>query len=111
MVKENYTCIRCSYNTKLKPNMYRHFYFNKKCPATNKDIDLTDDVKQYILNNRIYKNYKPNKNPIIKTIKTSDIKLDVSTDYKNKESNISVDNNISLQGSFVDIIIKKNDNQ
>lgn len=58
MVKENYTCPRCDYKTKLKSNMHRHLYLIKLCPATNKDIDFNDDVKQYILDNRTYKNYK-----------------------------------------------------
>jgi hypothetical protein len=36
--------------------MYLHFYNVKKtCCATYSDIELTDEVKQYILDNRIYK--------------------------------------------------------
>ena len=56
MVKDNYTCIRCNYNTKLRSNMSRHLNLLKKnCPATNNDIELTDEIKNYILENRIYK--------------------------------------------------------
>jgi len=55
MVKDNYCCPRCRYNTKLKANMYRHLYtLKKKCPTINNDIELTDDIKIYIIENRIY---------------------------------------------------------
>ena len=53
--KKNYTCIRCGYETNLKPNMQRHLYQTKKqCPQTNHLIELTDEIKQHILVNRIY---------------------------------------------------------
>jgi len=43
------------YDTMQKTGMSRHFYKKKKtCPATRKDIELTDEVKEYVLNNRLY---------------------------------------------------------
>lgn len=55
VVKQPYTCPRCSLQTKLKGNMERHLYkLQKMCPATHQDIELTDEIKQYILNNRVY---------------------------------------------------------
>lgn len=51
-----YSCARCNYVTSNKTDMYKHLYTLKKiCPATENDIELTDEIKQYILNNRIFK--------------------------------------------------------
>ena len=55
MIKDNYLCIRCGFNTKIKNDIRRHFYNLKKiCPAIKNNIELTDEIKEYILNNRIY---------------------------------------------------------
>jgi hypothetical protein len=38
-----------------KTNLRKHFFKKEKpCPALQNDIELTDDVKEYILNNRTY---------------------------------------------------------
>lgn len=53
--KHPYTCPRCGYVAKQKSHMNKHLYELKKpCPATHQDIELTDEIKQYILNNRVY---------------------------------------------------------
>lgn len=53
---ELYRCIRCNYSTERKSNMYYHLYKIKKpCPATENIIHLTDEIKQHIMDNRIYK--------------------------------------------------------
>jgi len=53
--REPYTCPRCGYSTSHKTNIKNHFYNTKSvCPATKAVIDLTDNVKQHILDNRIY---------------------------------------------------------
>lgn len=50
-----YTCPRCDYSTKKKGDMHKHLFVLKKvCPATHQDIELTQEIKEYILNNRIY---------------------------------------------------------
>ena len=55
-IKKPYTCICCGYKTSHKPSMYNHFYKKTKhCPKLINDIELTDEIKQYILHNRIYK--------------------------------------------------------
>lgn len=55
MKKEPYTCNRCGYITSRKENMSRHLYELKKtCPAIKNVIELTDEIKQHILDNRIY---------------------------------------------------------
>jgi hypothetical protein len=52
-----YTCFRCEYKTKEKYRMKDHLYKRiKPCPAKSllKDIELTDEIKDYILINRVY---------------------------------------------------------
>jgi hypothetical protein len=54
--KDPYCCIRCGYTTPQKQDMRKHFKNLKKiCPATINDIELTEEVKNYILDNRIYR--------------------------------------------------------
>lgn len=55
MKKEPYICIRCGYTTIQKSHIFHHLFKNKKpCPATKNVIELTDEIKQHILDNRIY---------------------------------------------------------
>lgn len=49
MKNKNYHCIRCGYNTHDKSCMRRHF---ERKPINN--IELSHDIKQTILNNRVY---------------------------------------------------------
>ena len=54
--QDDYTCPRCGYQTRKCTNMRRHLYEKHKlCPATKHDVTLTDYIKQYILDNRIYR--------------------------------------------------------
>jgi hypothetical protein len=51
----DYECPRCGYKSNRKPAMRKHFYEVKKpCPGIMNLIDLTDDIKQTVLNNRVY---------------------------------------------------------
>lgn len=51
-----YTCPRCGYNTPLKPCMRKHLFINKKpCATIMSSIPLTDEIKEHIINYRIYK--------------------------------------------------------
>lgn len=53
--KQNYECIRCGYNTDSKSHMHKHLFLKKTpCPQTKNLIVLTDEIKQHILDNRIY---------------------------------------------------------
>lgn len=54
MKNPNYECARCKYKTDHKYDMVKHFQRIKMCPATKKDIELTNEIKQYILDNRVY---------------------------------------------------------
>jgi hypothetical protein len=50
-----YTCPCCGYTTPQKSHMQKHLYMLlKPCPKQENVIDLTEEVKQHILNNRVY---------------------------------------------------------
>jgi hypothetical protein len=60
MAKKPYTCPRCDYKTNDKRNMRRHLYkLKKKCQATKNNIELTEEIKQITLTDRIYRIPKP----------------------------------------------------
>jgi hypothetical protein len=55
-----YSCIRCGYSTKQRSHMENHLMKKKRpCPAVKNLIELTIEIKQHILNNRIYIIRKP----------------------------------------------------
>jgi hypothetical protein len=54
--RDPYQCIRCGYSTKRKDDMRKHLYSIKsQCPTTKNDLELTEEIKQHILNYRVYK--------------------------------------------------------
>lgn len=62
--KAPYQCPCCGYTTPLKGNMRTHLYKSKNpCPQTQNILQLTDEVKEHILTNRVY--IIPNQNKII----------------------------------------------
>lgn len=64
MRKRPYVCPRCAYCTHEKNNMRKHLYHVAKvCPATHEDIELTDEVKEYIMKNRVYRATRPKPAP------------------------------------------------
>jgi hypothetical protein len=73
-----YTCPRCAYACDDKSYMRKHLYKVKHtCPAIADDLALTDDVKEYILANRVYKAPPP----VAKPKKTPDkINIELSTE-------------------------------
>jgi hypothetical protein len=55
MKKDAYCCCRCGYSTREKNNMRKHLYnLLKPCPGSRNNIELTDEIKECILNNRVY---------------------------------------------------------
>lgn len=61
-----YTCPRCEYFTSKKGDMVKHLYdLKKSCPASTVDIVLTDAIKKYILDNRVYHPPKQTQQQII----------------------------------------------
>lgn len=50
-----YMCFCCGYETTNKSNMIHHFYKRKApCPKTINNVELTEEIKQHILKNRVY---------------------------------------------------------
>ena len=67
-----YECIRCGYSTDLKHSMNLHLYKKKKpCQTILNNIELTDEIKKYILENQVYK--------------IPEVKPDVKADVKPEE--------------------------
>lgn len=62
---DNYTCPCCGFSTRFKNDMRRHLYGKKKpCPLKEKaaqdaNLVLTDELKEFILANRVYHIPKP----------------------------------------------------
>lgn len=96
--KRPYTCPCCGYETSQKNDMKKHFYkVLKPCPKQLNNIDLTEDIKQFVLANRIYhhpKNETPSltqtiniNNTVVNYIANMDVlgKLQKYVDYKNLE--------------------------
>jgi hypothetical protein len=53
---QKYICPRCAYQTSNKTHMHKHFTGLKKvCAATQADVELTEEVKEYVLANRVYR--------------------------------------------------------
>lgn len=51
-----YICPRCGYCTPKKPRIFDHLYKRKKtCPYKSNDIELTNEIKQSVLDNHVYK--------------------------------------------------------
>jgi len=50
-----YCCPRCNYSTGRKASMRQHLYLLAKiCPGTHSMLELTDNIKQHIMDNRVY---------------------------------------------------------
>ena len=65
----DYECPRCGYSTRHKAFMRKHLLSLKKpCPSSRLTIELTDDIKQHILDNRVYHLPEPPSNPNINII-------------------------------------------
>jgi hypothetical protein len=95
-----YTCIRCGFTSKDKYCIRRHLYDRiKDCPATENDIELTEEIKIYILNNRIYNIPKPTKKPqTVILLPDRNIELAPQTEIiVKKEENITLTNKENKQ--------------
>jgi hypothetical protein len=65
-MKTPYICVCCGYEAYHKPAMRKHLYDKiKPCPKILNDIDLTDDIKDYILANHVYRLPPPTLQPTI----------------------------------------------
>ena len=88
-----YICPRCEYTTIRKSNMFDHFYKRKtKCNFKSNDIELTNEIKTIVLNDRIYV-VKKTKNVNVKSMKHIINNIDNITN--NNIDNIT-NNNINI---------------
>lgn len=71
--RDPYTCPRCGYETPKRDRAFNHLYNLKKpCPASRCNIPLTEAVKQFVLDNRIY-------HPVVLMESTNDVTKVVHT--------------------------------
>lgn len=64
--RQPYTCVRCGYNTSNRGHMQKHLYTLKRtCPTTLNDIELTDEIKNHILDCRVYIPKKEDQTPSV----------------------------------------------
>lgn len=55
-MKIPYVCARCGYETYIYASMRNHLFRKKKpCPPIKNDIELTDEIKNTIMENKYYK--------------------------------------------------------
>jgi hypothetical protein len=55
-MQASYTCPRCGYETRDKTHIKRHLWpKTRHCGADVNDIELTEDIKNKIMQNRVYK--------------------------------------------------------
>lgn len=82
-----YSCPRCGYSCEKKTDIYNHLYVRKKvCPALQNDVELTDQVKQYILDNKIYKvETLKNSVALTKKIDSLQMQLDIALNKKSEK--------------------------
>jgi hypothetical protein len=92
-----YCCPRCGYDTLQKYKMKRHLYDTKNlCPVLQVDVELTDDIKLYVMENRVYEMVE---NPVLAQ---QTRKLDIETAMMNNTMNRQFYQNITeeyLQGT------------
>jgi hypothetical protein len=56
-------CPCCGYSTFRKDHMKLHLYKSKPCPKALADVEFTEEVKQYILTNKVYRAKTSNQTP------------------------------------------------
>lgn len=89
--KPKYECIRCGYQTESKSHMQKHLLQKiSPCPKLKNDIELTDDIKEFILKNRIYKITKqeitlPTKTEVALADEIKKLKLNIELIKSNKK--------------------------
>lgn len=97
-----YECPRCGYKTDQLGCIRRHLFDRKKgCPSTKSDIVLTDEIKEYVLNNRVYRSkkdvkeesFKSPNNPstIIQTNNINQVFININNNFNKFISNVSLD--------------------
>ena len=70
-----YTCVLCGYMTHHKPEMRRHFNRKRPCPKTVNNIEMTEEIQQQILDNRVYHILKEDVSDVSDTPEVSGLKV------------------------------------
>lgn len=96
IIKKDYECCRCGYKTNQKNAMRMHLNRKRVCPGTKRDITLTNDVKECILNNKSYEISK--ENDIKKVTNINAFIQNISHSFSNLER-------LKLMAEFEDIEI------
>lgn len=102
--RPEYTCYRCGYCSPKKDHMKRHLYdLKKQCPGIDNNIDLTDEIKECILDNRIYK--PPNNIQNVVSINNNTIIGNINTynQINNLISNINPMNKVAKYFEYKNI--------
>ena len=97
-----YTCPRCGYQSPRKWDIHRHLYTRTtRCPGVVDDIELTEEIKQYIINNRVF---KPKKQEPTSTTNTTIINSVVQNynSFNNMLASIDVVDRIMHLAKFKD---------
>ena len=93
-----YTCPRCGYTTQHRTSIRNHlFNKTKTCPALENDIVLTDDIREYILANRIYKVVVATPTPMQAPVKAN----------KKKKAHISKSLRMAVWDAYIGLEIGK----
>lgn len=84
-----YQCPACGLTTTRVSNIKKHFYdLQKPCPRVSNDIELTDEIKEYVVKNRVYKVQQLNPTTVEnleKQVQKLNMKLCVVQNKKNEE--------------------------
>lgn len=75
-----YVCPRCGYNTPNIGKIRAHFEMKGVCPATLKSIVLTNDIKNIVLRDRLYR----------ETSTDSEEYKDIIDESKNREREVAI---------------------
>lgn len=92
-----YTCPRCNYNCPRRDTMRTHFKRNRGCPNIN-NVELTDEIKNIVLNDRVY---HPPKIDVKKRKEVIEVEQNIVV-----TSNVGTSNNNSLDGTNILYLIK-----
>jgi hypothetical protein len=71
----DYQCPRCGYCTRQKNDIRRHFFKRKLCPALKHDVEMTNEIKEYVLANFAYKVDKEGLKKQIQSLKSENALL------------------------------------
>lgn len=91
-----YTCPRCGYETKYKNFMRNHLYkLKKQCSGVINPMELTDDIKEHIIANRIWHPPPPQHPPLPPPVE--------------KPQNLTINQNINQYNIMTNLVTRIDD--